>query len=53
MTNEEFIEKLQSAKKRVDAWPEWKKNILKESSKSSNDIPRAPVNSADESNKES
>jgi len=43
MNNKEFFEKLQPAKERVKSWPEWKKNILKESSKSYNDVPREPV----------
>lgn len=36
MSDEEFHQKMKEAKDRVNAWPEWKKNILDESFKSRN-----------------
>lgn len=43
MTQEEFRETMKIATAIVDTWPEWKKNILEYSSKSTVSVPREPI----------
>lgn len=40
---EEFEDFLDWATKIVNSWPEWKRNVLGSSSRSTNDIPREPI----------
>lgn len=40
---EDFLKHLEEASKIVNSWPAWKRNILKYSSRATNDIPRQPV----------
>lgn len=46
MTEQEFRERLAKASKIINSWPEWKRNLLADSSKPTFSKPREPVNNS-------
>lgn len=43
MTVEQIVQVIKDAEKLVASWPEWKRNILRDSAKSTVSVPRQPV----------